>query len=546
MATYALPKGPAEAGIPREPVWVRSAGGLAADAAAVLVLIAFGLLTNIFTVLNNAYSQGSTLYDSTIFQTIIWRSGWPLTPAPAVDDISFLNTHFSPINYIPDLISYAVPLDRMTYSGVVYGAVYGGILVLAFVALRGLCTTLPALAGALALYLSGEILNAQWEPHQEIASALLTLGFFLAWSGRRNWLALACLVLNAAVREDCGLLLALPLLILAAHSAWTQRASWRWTALFDLQYPNALGFALMSSMLSVTAFATKARYFTGHDVVAAFYYGDAFNHLTADLLHRRADYYLHHAQYLWLPGVVLLIGAATLRDIRIAIGWIAFLPYWLFSFLSQGELNAEMGAYKAFPLVLSLVWPALLVRIAPEARSRGLVWVQAGVLLAACVSYEDGSIQVGAPFGIAGSVHRWLPQPEIRQAGIYRAFEDRLQHVGDLGHIRASQGVLALYPYQFQRWDFSSLTDQALAQAADLDSLMWFEGDRDASRVDTTLAVARLPHRYRVRGTKMWLATRLPAERLTAFAGAIEAVGAPASPEEQGPDPRASTKASTP
>jgi hypothetical protein len=418
----------------------------------------------------------------------------------------------------------------MTYYGLVYGTVYGSLLVLTLLALRGLTSTLPALIGTLALYFSGEILNAQWEPHQEVASALFTLGFFMAWSGRRTAIALVCLALNAMVREDCGMLLALPLLLLTAHQAWAHRAAWRelsirprsLISLFDLRYPNTLGCAALSATLSVLCFEIKAHFFTGHDVVASFYYGDAFKHLTTELIQQRFDYYLHHAQYLWMPGVVLLAGAALLRDIRLSFGWIAYFPYWLFSFLSLGELNADMGAYKAFPLVLSLVWPAVMFRIAPESRRRALVWVQAFVLLAGCISYENGAVRFGAPFGIAGSAHRWLPRPEIQQAEAYRAFEVRLEHVGDLGRVRASQGVLALYPYAFDRWDSSSLTDEGIERAADLDSLIWFEGDRDASRIETVVTKAQLAHRYRVNGTKMWLATRLPPARLTAFDGAIE------------------------
>lgn len=523
--------GEAKAGSPPKSAFSTDASRVYDIVAAALVFLA-GLLSNLFTVLNNAYATGATLYDSTIFQTIIWRSGWTLSPAPAVDDISFLNTHFSPINYFPDLLSYVVPVDRLTYCGIIYGFVYGSLLVLTLFALRGLVSTLPAIVGTMMLYLSGEILNAQWEPHQEIASSLLTLAFFLAWTGHRAKTALICLVLNAMVREDCGMLLALPLFMLAGHQAWQKRSDGTLTlpssqdlvSRLSLRYPDALGCAVLSTGLSIAAFEIKKTFFNGHDVVAAFYYGDALRHLTPDLLHQRVEYYLHHGQYLWLPGVVLTGGAILLRDVRLAFGWLAFFPYWLFSFLSAGELNAEMGAYKAFPLVLSLVWPAVVFRMSPWRARTGLAMLQAAVLVAGCVSYENGAVRLGAPFDLDGSLQRWLPQADIRQAPVYSAFEPRLDHVADLGRVRASQGVLALYPYQFPRWDFSSITDQVVAQAADLDSLLWFEGDRDASQIETILRAAAFPHRYRVRGSHMLLATRLPAARLTAFSEALEPV----------------------
>jgi hypothetical protein len=69
---------------------------------------------------DNAYSFGSTLYDSAIFQTIIWRSGWTLRLAPALaTDMSYLDIHLSPINYLPNAISYLTPIDRMSYYGLV-------------------------------------------------------------------------------------------------------------------------------------------------------------------------------------------------------------------------------------------------------------------------------------------------------------------------------------------------------------------------------------------------------------------------------------------
>src|SRR5262245_14469038 len=109
----------------------------------------FAVLTNVSTVLNNAYSFGSTLYDSAMFQTIIWRSGWALKPAPAVSGDSFLHTHFSPINYLPAAVSYLMPIDRMSYYGLVYGVVYGLLLLVVFIALRQLFDgrVLPSITG---------------------------------------------------------------------------------------------------------------------------------------------------------------------------------------------------------------------------------------------------------------------------------------------------------------------------------------------------------------------------------------------------------------
>lgn len=474
-----------------------------------IILFLFGVATNISTVLNNAYASGSTLYDSAIFQTIIWRADWSLRPAPAVDDVSFFNIHFSPINYIPNILSYLYPFDRMSYYGVVYGAVYGTLLVVAFRLFSRIYRNpmISALSAAL-LYFGGPLVNGQWEPHQEIASALFMLVFFRAWFENRFGLVLAAIVLNAAVREDCGMLLALPLLGLA------------WTGANPENRRRLLLAAVLSALLSVAAFLVKKLYFNAHDVTSTFYYGSPpFGHLSYPLIVSRLENLILHEQFLWLPGVVLLIGALWLGERRLLVGWLAFLPYWLFGFLSIGELNSQLGSYKAFPFVLTLVWPAVIFAGA-ETKRRAYGVLQILLLLSASVAWEDGAPRFAAPIGVPALLDRWRPHPEIEQAENYRAFEAKLQG-GSLGEIRASCGVLALYPYDFPIWYRSQVLAGDEAQAERLDSLLWFAQDRDEQATRQWLKGGDFPYYYRVIGTKMHLATRLPPEKLGVFAGAI-------------------------
>jgi hypothetical protein len=135
--------------------------------------------------------------------------------------------------------------------------------------------TLIAVIGSFVFYLSGPMNSAQWEPHQEIASALFTAGFFIAWGLERQWIAVAMIVLNAMVREDSGMLLALPLFLLWAYDWWPRRGTRltadRWT----------LVCALLSALLSVMAFAMKQLFFKEVDIVSVFYYGEQpFAHLS--------------------------------------------------------------------------------------------------------------------------------------------------------------------------------------------------------------------------------------------------------------------------
>jgi hypothetical protein len=328
-------------------------------------LFAFGLMTTLNIVLNNAYHGGSTLYDSAIFQTIIWRSGWALRPAPTIGAVSFLNIHFSPINYLPSAVSYLIPFDRMTYYGVVYGCIYGALLVLAFRAFRGLASgpagIAIAAAGALVFYLSGPVSGGAWEPHQEIASAFFTIAFFLALAARRHRVAAVMLVLNAAVREDCGLLLALPLLGLWLCNRWTERGDG-----LGADRRKLLIYAAVSALISVAVFAVKRIFFHEVDIISDFYFGpQPFAHLSLTLIGQRIEYTLLDLQFVWAPGVVLAAAAIWLRDPRLLVGWIAFAPYWLVNFVAKGEFNAQLISYKPFPFILAMVWPALIALAEP-------------------------------------------------------------------------------------------------------------------------------------------------------------------------------------
>ena len=414
-------------------------------------LFAFALTTNIATVYNNAYHFGATLFDSTVFQTIAWHSGWALQPAPPAGDISFLNNHLSLIEYVPNALSYFVPFDRITWFGLVYGLVYGALVVGAFALFRRLMggrawAVAAAAAAALVFYLSGPINAIQWEPHQEIASAMLTVAFFLAWGTGRLRAAIVFLVLNACVREDCGVLLALPLALFGLCEWWPQRGKPLSRELRDTLLLAALSFALAMASLLV-----KEIFFNQIDMFSYYYGPQPFSHLSSGLLLDRLEHLLLHGQYLWLPGIVLLGAALWLRDARFFIGWIAFFPYWLFNFFSREDLNANLLSYKCFPYILVLVWPAILALRAPVAQRRQLIIVQVLVLLFASLAWEDGGPRPFAPSGVEALAGRWVLSPETQNAQDYRAFETRLAS-NQLGRVRASQGALALYPYSFPFW----------------------------------------------------------------------------------------------
>jgi hypothetical protein len=229
---------------------------------------------------------------------------------------------------------------------------------------------------------------------------------------------------------------------------------------------------------------------------------------------------------LWLPGLVLLLAAIWLRDRRLVVGWVAFFPYWLFNFLSIGDLNFWLGTYKAFPLILTIIWPALLALRSPPQTRGALGIVQAAVLVSASLSWENGGLRLAAPTGIDRLRWRWELRPETERAELYRAFESRLDNA-TLGMTRASVGALALYPYSFPRWEKSQLLPGLEDEAERLDSILWFDGDRDQPTTQKWLEHGQFQFLYRVIGTRLRLAARGPLHEVPTFAGALEPIEPP-------------------
>ena len=84
---------------------------------------------------------------------------------------------------------------------------------------------------------------------------------------------------------------------------------------------------------------------------------------------------------------------------------------------------------------------------------------------------------------------RWLPQPMTYHAQDYRDFgEKQLAQEGALADsTRASHAILALYPYQFQESWKSWISSMRVEDTDKVDTLIWFENDREQSLVNRVL-----------------------------------------------------------
>lgn len=483
------------------------------------------------TVLNNAYEYCSTLHDSTIFATVMWRSGWLLTLAPALAAHSFFIEHFSPILYVPNLVSYFYPGDRMSYYAIVYAIAYGALGFVAYRLVRDVApprfATALGVAAGLALFCSAPVFRGQWEPHMEAVSPVFAILMFRAWQLRQYPACLVWLLCNAALREDLAVIYAIPLALLAGVQYLQLRS--RDPALAAERLRRGLILCAVSVACTVAAFAVQKVFFPGYGVFAREYYDPAnfFGHLSWPVILGRAARIFAEAQGLWVPLVILAVAAAVFRDAKLLVGAIALVPYALVNFLAKNQLFALLETYKGFPFALVMLWPALVAITRPPDARRRYLWLQAAVLAGGLFGIAGGRAYFIEPDGIGEAEGRWLAQPYTQNAEAYRDFGARLDHSKQLGAMRASRAVIALYPYDFGIWYRSNLEHLDLSDIMQYDTYIWFDDDRDADIVDLLLdRVGIPPKRYRVAGTKIEIATRMTPDQLTDFTGVLQKVPA--------------------
>lgn len=366
-----------------------------------------------------------------------------------------------------------------------------------------------AFIGAVAFYMSGPVVESNWEPHQEIISSLIMIAFFLAWATERHIYAVVLLLLHATVREDCGALLALPLICLWLLEQWERIRS---PESANAQQRATGKYALLSLLCSVVAFAIKARVPNTLNTIDVFYYSKAapFAHLSWSLLAERI-HFLINQEYMIAIAVVLAAGSMVLRSWRPFIGWVAFFPYFIFSFLSKMELAANLGSYKGHPYFLALVWPAILAAGPMHGDRRRLYSLQVVLMLVSVISIHDGAL--GMHHSWSTLVNRWMLHTEIQERVAYQGFELKLAAaMPAMGRVKGSQGAIALYPDLFDVWYRSMVTAndaEDLSGNNPVTSLLWFAGDRDAESTRQWLAKHPDVRHFHVIGTKLALSTTL-------------------------------------
>lgn len=467
----------------------------------VSLLAAVGVFNS---VMNNAYEYGSTLFDSTQFATVIWRSGLTLDLGPVLAGSTYI-THASTINYIPSLFSYLWFGDHMDYYGFVYASLYFAIIYTAYLIMlplnEGRLAPLLAALGAALLFCGQIMFDCSWEMRSDLFVGLFLPLAFLSWQKRHYKWALLWFTLANMVREDIGIMVTVPVVLLSSLQWWEARKSDPVLARERLAW--GIIISIICFVWAVGTIYIQKTLFPVYDLLQDQYYdtSNLFGHLSWELIDKRLTYLSENAKGIWMPLAVLGIAALLLRDWQLMVGFFAFMPYILAMFFSKSDMSAEFSSYKSFLLPVCLLWPALIAYGRSEGMRRCFLLVQAAIL-ASGLFYAHS--------GLEYRYYRWLPQPMVANAQLYRDFGESqlIQEISpDEGATRASHSILALYPYSFIAYWHSWIVAMKPEDADKVKTLIWFVNDRDQLLIDEMLRGGDFEIKS-IEGTKIRVAHR--------------------------------------
>ena len=457
------------------------------------------------TTMNNAYQYGSTFFDSAEFATVIWRSGIRLDMGPAFAGTIY-STHASTINYIPSLFSHLWTGDRMDFYALVYSLVYAAMVYAVYIVIlpflpRRFGPLLAALG--MILFFCGQIMyDGAWEMRSDYMSPLFMILAFRSWQMRNYSFAVVWFTLNNMVREDLGMMIIVPVALLAGLQYWEVRRTDAALARERLLWGIRI-CAISFTWAIVTSYVQK-NYFPFYDLFQDQYYDRVhpFAHLSLQIISDRFAYFVHYDRGIWLPVLILAFLGLCCRDWQLMVGAVAFLPYGIAMFFAKNELSWQLGSYKPFVFALMLVWPCIIAYTKPVALYRRYILIQAVVLLCGVSNIRAGFIDSAS--------HRWLLQPLTYNAQLYRDFgahELKKEQSPGVLATRVSHSILALYPYQFKEYWNTWIISLKPEDAGKVETLIWFEGDRDQPLIDKVLKSGEFTVKP-VEGTKIRIAHR--------------------------------------
>ncbi|MGF1498472.1 MAG: hypothetical protein ACFB8W_16860 [Elainellaceae cyanobacterium] len=474
------------------------------------------LLANYNFILNHFYQYGAYLHDSGWFAAVMWRNGWEMTNPGAINDASYLNTHFAPIFWLTSAMSWLLPIGMVEFFALFQALAYGGFAVAVYwllttsFGLRGWWGGAIATLVAILFAFNGLIQDTVGYPHYEVAIASTLILFLCFWVQGRYRIATFWFVLCLIMREDAGfhVVAVLSLVVL-----------WRWFQGQALkEQRRTLAYIGVGFFYSVMALVIQKQFFPSDSAFTRIYIGEPpFAHLTSSLLAERAEYYLTERFDLYWPLLAVAIWAWLARNPYLLIGYLAYVPWFLLNASAVSGAAGRLFTYYAYPFIISLFWPLVGCLLQRRRLRRGdrLFSITAFAVVAF-------SSLLGLMLSRGGKLSRMVrgyhPLPAaIELSHIHQVRELLARQPNVLGQVWVTPPVAAIAPRTVTAAQvLPALEDKDPSQYPAVDTIIYYEqsaGDEDARRL---AQAAGLVYGYQVRDTplRVWSNRSLGEERI--------------------------------
>jgi len=401
------------------------------DRIALIIVIGASFALVFIAVLNDFYVYGD-MGDIGWFASAAWHNGFDLHGPPA-HNFSFFNVHMTPILWLTNAVSYALPLSKIDYYAALCGGIYAlfgaGVYRLWLMAhdTEGRPARFDGCAAgivALAATFSAIGVQALRVPHLEMGIPAFALWFFLCLSQRRFVAASVFFILCLLIREDAGLHLFGWLIV------WliTLKTSHR----HDLQRHIGL-YAALALLYAVVALMVKYQFFMKMDNMSIVYSGNPpWHHLGWPVIGDRLSFFLLNRTYITLPFLLALGWGFYACNPFIPLGYVAALPWLLWNLMAVRPSPAHLDFYYGFPFWLALAWPLLALEVWPreEDSSAPERWPYFFLLLVSLAGWQQGQLTV-YPFSVHSVIDEnsyegnlFVIGPEWGRASAMQSFTD--------------------------------------------------------------------------------------------------------------------------
>lgn len=479
----------------------------------------YNYLLNEFYHYGTPYGDGDTI----MLAHTMWRPDWRFMNPRMFGDYPSFAIHFTPLLWIISQTSHFIPTYMPEWYAGFNASVYAALGLTLFYILYCCAPYLNAWKiGIVALLSIGFsfndiIMSGIWITHFEYLVPLTILLFLLHYVRGTRALTIIFFIIALLSREDAGFHITAVLGLMAIIRYYQARRlnSIKKEAVFIF---CACAYSLFA-VWAVGAIGKPYQPLFGNynDVLSHGYMGvPAYAHLSWELLWERAQTIFQQRISLWAGLLVMIAAAIYTRNPYLIIGFIAYIPWFVFNWTAKVIAPGILAFYYAFPFIVSLGWPpfAAMLRYGlplPSAIVRQVLILQALLIAIGLIVWNAGEKRVDFGPYHGARLGSYLLQKGADNREMVRHFMSILEsQPEELGNIAIDDSMLFL-----SMWPFHG---EPMYRGNDVNTLVYFRP------LESTPALMRqraknhhLTQHYCVSGTTICLFTNRGREQLGGF-----------------------------